>query len=131
MKLKLKQGLPFVSVELSYHGRSLWMDSVLIDTGSTGTIFSADQLSKVGIFLDVEDKLRRIIGVGGSEFVFTKLIQQLAVDELIVKNFHIEVGEMNYGFEIDGIIGMDFLSQVNAVVDLAQLEIYTYSCSKR
>jgi hypothetical protein len=32
---------------------------------------------------------------------------------------------MNYGFEINGIIGMDFLSQVNAVVDLAQLEIYT------
>ena len=73
----------------------------------------------------MEDKLRRIIGVGGSEFVFTKLIQQLAMDDLIVKNFNIEVGEMNYGFEIDGIIGMDFLSQVNAVVDLAQLEIYT------
>ena len=125
MKLKLKNGLPFVSVELFYHGRSLCMDSVLVDTGSTGTIFSADQLSKVGIFLDVEDKLRRIIGVGGSEFVFTKLIQQLAMDDLIVKNFNIEVGEMNYGFEIDGIIGMDFLSQVNAVVDLAQLEIYT------
>ena len=127
MKIELKQGLPFVSAELFYHGRSLFLDSVLIDTGSTGTIFSADQLSKVGIWLDVEDKLRRIIGVGGSEFVFTKLIQQLTLDELTVNNFNIEVGEMNYGFEIDGIIGMDFLSQVNAVVDLAKLEIYTPS----
>ena len=30
---------------------------------------------------------------------------------------------MDYGFEIDGIIGMDFLTQVGAVIDLARLEV--------
>ena len=30
---------------------------------------------------------------------------------------------MAYGFDIQGIIGLDFLQQVNAVIDVAQLEI--------
>ena len=32
---------------------------------------------------------------------------------------------MDYGFDIDGIIGMDFLVEVGAIVDLSRLEIYT------
>lgn len=31
---------------------------------------------------------------------------------------------MEYGFEIDGIIGTDFLMQTGAVIDLRQLEVY-------
>jgi len=30
---------------------------------------------------------------------------------------------MDYGFSIDGIIGLDFLLQVGAVIDLAKLEV--------
>jgi len=40
-----------------------------------------------------------------------------------VTNFAIEVGAMDYGFAIDGIIGTDFLLQVGAVIDLSRLEI--------
>jgi len=42
---------------------------------------------------------------------------------LLISNFEIEVGAMDYGFDLDGIIGMDFLSQVGAIIDLAKLEI--------
>ena len=38
--------------------------------------------------------------------------------------FEVEIGAMAYGFEIAGIIGMDFLAGVGAVIDLAQLEIH-------
>ncbi len=31
---------------------------------------------------------------------------------------------MDYGFAITGIIGLDFLRQVGAMIDLAKLEIY-------
>ena len=51
----------------------------------------------------------RIRGVGGAEFVFTKRIDRLAIGELDSHNFESEVGAMDYGFPIDGIIGMDFL----------------------
>jgi hypothetical protein len=49
------------------------------------------------------------------------------VGELQVSDFQIEVGSMDYGFDIDGIIGMDFLIQVEAIIDLARLEIVPVS----
>jgi hypothetical protein len=47
--------------------------------------------------------------------------------ELQINDFEIEVGAMDYGFEIDGIVGMDFLTQVGAIIDLAKSEIYQAS----
>jgi hypothetical protein len=38
---------------------------------------------------------------------------------------------LDYGFEIEGIVGMDFLTKAGAVVDLAKLEIYQTSTSNR
>lgn len=58
------------------------------------------------------------------EFVFTKRVDSLAVGQLQVNDFQVEVGAMDYGFDIDGIIGMDFLIQVGAIIDLAKLEMY-------
>jgi hypothetical protein len=35
----------------------------------------------------------------------------------------LEVGAMDYGINLDGILGMDFLLHVGAVIDLAALRI--------
>ena len=102
----------------------------MLDTGSAGTIFSTDKVLALGLQYEPDDIVHRIRGVGGAEFVFTKRIDRLAVDELQVTEFDIEVGAMDYGLEIDGIIGMDFLTQVGAVIDLARLEIYPRKPSK-
>lgn len=40
-----------------------------------------------------------------------------------ISNFEIEIGAMDYGIEIDGIIGVDFLLQVKPKIDLEQLKI--------
>lgn len=45
------------------------------------------------------------------------------------QGFSIEVGAVDYGFEMDGVIGMDFLSQVGAIVDLSRL-VVTYSAER-
>ena len=44
--------------------------------------------------------------------------------ELQKSDFQIEVGAMKYGFEIDGIVGLDFLMETQAIIDFSQLEIY-------
>ena len=49
--------------------------------------------------------------------------RMILVDSLQVNDFEVEVGAMDYGFAIDGIIGTDFLLQVGAVIDLPRLEI--------
>ena len=123
MKFVLQNGLPVIEARLTYKTQILALSHVLIDTGSAGSIFAADKAATIGISPDPQDAIYRIRGVGGSEFVFTRRIDSLAVGSLELHGFEIELGAMNYGFEIDGILGMDFLLGAHAVIDLYQLEI--------
>ena len=40
-----------------------------------------------------------------------------------IKQLEIEIGGMDYGFNIQGILGMDFLISAGAKIDLKKLEI--------
>jgi predicted aspartyl protease len=124
MNIRLGDGLPYVMVSITHHGQQLSLENVLLDTGSVGTIFPTDKVLAIGLQYEADDTVRRIRGIGGAEFVFAKKVDRLSLGELQVNNFEVEVGAMDYGFEIDGILGMDFLTQVGAVIDLAKLEIY-------
>jgi len=121
--ITLQDGLPFVSIKITQSNQSVTIPNVLLDTGSAGTVFSTDLVAKVGLVLETNDIIRRIRGVGGSEFVFTKLVDEITLGDLRVENFEIEVGAMAYGFEIGGIIGMDFLINVGAIIDLNQFQV--------
>jgi hypothetical protein len=124
MRIQVRNGLPYVTVTLLYRGQQRDLAHVLFDTGSAGTLFAADQVLAVGLQYEADDLVQRIRGGGGAEFVFIKRIDRLSVGELQVSDFDIEVGAMDYGFAIDGIIGTDFLLQVGAVIDLSRLEIH-------
>ncbi|MCC6500430.1 MAG: retropepsin-like domain-containing protein [Anaerolineales bacterium] len=123
MKIRIKNGLPYVSATLIHHSQRVTLKQVLLDTGSAGSIFSTDKVAEVGLTYEPEDLVHRIRGVGGSEFVFTKRVDLLRVGDLKIAGFEIEVGAMNYGFEMDGILGLDFLTQVGALIDLDRLEL--------
>ena len=123
MKIRLQNGLPYVTVKVIYHDCCLELYDVLLDTGSAGTIFSIDKLLDIGLEYAADDAVHRIHGVGGMEFVFSKTVERLAVGNIFVDDFDIEVGAMNYGFVMDGIIGVDFLLRVGAIVDLAAMEV--------
>ena len=125
MKIRLEDGLPHVTVVLSYRGQQVSLAEVLLDTGSAGTIFSTDRVLAVGLTMTPQDTIRRVRGVGGTEFVFTKRVDRLALDDFGLDNFEIEVGAMQYGVELDGIMGVDFLTRVGAVIDLAQMKVYS------
>ena len=127
MNIQVQDGLPYVTVTLLYGGQQLELANVLLDTGSAGTLFAADQVVAVVLQYEADDPVQRIRGIGGAEFVFVKRIDRLSVGELQVSDFAIEVGAMDYGFAIDGIIGTDFLLQVGAVIDLSRLEIHRAS----
>ena len=47
----------------------------------------------------------------------------LAVGDLKVPDFEIEVGAMDYGFPADGILGLDCLLRAGAFIDLRHLEL--------
>ncbi|OQY36270.1 MAG: hypothetical protein B6243_03640 [Anaerolineaceae bacterium 4572_5.2] len=130
MKIRIESGLPFVTISLNYRGQQITLDKVLLDTGSMGTIFSADKMDAIDLLPEPDDFIHQIRGVGGSEFVFTKQVDFLKADALQVENFQIEVGAMKYGFDIDGIIGLDFLIETKAIIDFSQLELRTSKSQK-
>jgi hypothetical protein len=127
MELTLNYNLPFVAVTIQYQGARLSIANVLVDTGSASTIFAADVVSGVGIVPQPEDLLHTIQGVGGDEVVFVRKIEEIQLGEQSVKDFTVEVGGMDYGFEINGILGMDFLTQSGAIIDLRTLSITFHS----
>ena len=67
--------------------------------------------------------MHRIRGIGGAEFVFSKKLERIRVGHLLMTEFQIEVGWMDYGFDLQGILGLDFLFATNAVIDLEKLEL--------
>jgi len=123
MKIRIQNGLPYVQVSLVYAGQHKTLDDVLLDTGSAGTIFSADSVLEMGLQCKFQDVVHRIRGVGGTEFVYSKCIDSLSLGKFELKDFEIEIGTMDYGFVIDGIVGINFLHRVGCI-DLATLEIY-------
>lgn len=122
-RLVIEDGLLLTDLEITFRGQSLCFQRVLVDTGSGGTIISTDLAESIGIIAEVDDMIYRISGVGGSEFVFSKIVDSIKIRETETRDFQIEVGSMNYGFDLDGIIGLDFLQQIKAIIDIDQLTI--------
>jgi len=123
MRLELRDDLPFVRIEVGYQGRTLTIPTILVDTGSATSILSADQVAAIDIQPAAEDRLYTIRGIGGNEVVFAKQVDFLRVGEKRLLDFEIEVGGMDYGFEMNGILGMNFFIAAGAVIDLEKLEI--------
>jgi hypothetical protein len=123
MKIRLEHGLAYVEAVLTFRGRSLFLRDTILDTGSSSTIFAADRLLEIGIVPEPSDALHRLRGVGGTEYAFTKRLDLLAVGDMEVPDFEIEVGAMDYGFPAEGILGLDYLLQTGALIDLRRLEL--------
>ena len=127
MKFQLKYNLPFISVTLKYKSKDISISNVLIDTGSASSVFSATYLDKIGIKPEPNDRLKSVSGVGGNEVVYERKVDFIKVDDHKINNFLIQVGAMEYGFKINGIIGMDFLTKSNAIIDIQKKDLKLYS----
>lgn len=123
INLKEKHGLIFAELTIRFRGKEKTIENVLIDTGSGGTILKSDIVFEVGVEMEPTDSIETIRGVGGSEFVFLKCIDELDLGGLSLKDFECEIGAMDYGFDINGIVGMNFLKEVGAVIDLEKMDI--------
>lgn len=54
---------------------------------------------------------------------FIRRVDSLQMGERSLPDFEIEVGGMDYGFEISGILGMDFLLQAGTIINLHGMRI--------
>lgn len=123
MNIKSRYGLPFIDVVLSHKGKSLYFENFLIDTGSASTLISAEIAVQLDLGPEPNDIIREIRGVGGSEYVYEKCIEEIQCGSKCMENFKIQVGDMDYGFEMNGIIGYNFLKASKIQIDLDNMVI--------
>jgi hypothetical protein len=123
MKLTLRDGLLFVPLTVLHRGHALTIPDIVVDTGSASTLLSADYLARIDITPEPHDTLYTIRGVGGAEVVFSRRVEQIQAGTCVVNDFEVEVGGVGYGFEINGILGTDFLLRTQAVIDLRELRL--------
>lgn len=121
MKLKLKYGIPFTDAVLTHKGKSLSFDNFLIDTGSASTIIAAEIALELDLGPEPLDGIRKIHGVGGTEYVYEKCIDTIQLGTKKLTQFKIQIGDMNYGFDINRILGMDCLIKSKAIIDLENM----------
>jgi predicted aspartyl protease len=122
-KLFIEDGLLLTDMEVIFRDRSIRLKRVLVDTGSGSTIIKTDLAESIGLVAEENDMIYRISGVGGSEFVFSKTIDSIKFGEEETSNFTLEIGAMDYGFGLDGIIGLDLLQKMRAIINLNKLQI--------
>lgn len=122
MKISEKYSLPFVTVCITYRGVELEIKNVLLDTGSATTIFRADLVSTIGIIPEKDDVVDTIRGVGGIEYVYAKTMDVIQFDECRLQSFVVEIGSMNYGMDIDGILGFDFMRASGMQIDTLRMQ---------
>lgn len=118
MKLVVQQRLLFTEVELFHAGKSIIIDRVLVDTGSAATLFQTELLESIGLVYAPDDEVHEVFGVGGSELVFQKQLEKVKCGNLEVREFRVEVGWLDYGIHLNGILGLDFLLDTRAILDL-------------
>ncbi len=123
MKLVLRDSLLFVPVALDYRGVRLEIDDILVDTGSTTTLLSIDAVAPLGIYPETTDIIRRIRGVGGVEYVFSRHVDAILIDGHAASSLGVEFGGLDYGFKMNGILGLDALLRAGAVLDLKNLTV--------
>ena len=126
-KLIIEDGLLLTDMEVTFNGHLLHLQRVLVDTGSGSTVVSTDLAESIGIVAEENDMIYRITGVGGSEFVYSKTVNSVKIGDMQTKDFAIEIGAMNYGFDLDGIIGLDLLQQLKAIINIDELTIQSNS----
>ncbi|NMB67229.1 MAG: clan AA aspartic protease [Chloroflexi bacterium] len=123
MRIEIAGGLPLVELRLGHAGRAVMIPRVLVDTGSGSTVLSSARAKEIGLVIDPQDPIRTLRGVGGMEVVFVKRVDYIQVDRRKFKNFEVELSPLNYGLEINGILGLDFLTATRAIVDLKHMQL--------
>ncbi len=121
--IRLSRKLVFVEATVRANGLSIVLKNVMIDTGSGGTFFNTDLMESLGITQELSDRIVFLRGIGGRESVIQKTVDEIQIGDLVVSPMRIQMGAVDYGFPLDGVIGLDFLLATKAIIDFSSLEI--------
>lgn len=122
-QIRLVNNSLFVDMILRANGNRLTVSNVLLDTGSEANLFHTDDLLPLRLTPPGSEEIVRIRGIGGVESVLQMQIDTIEVGELVQSPAQIQMGKVEYGFGINGILGLDFLVHTGAQINLRSLTL--------
>lgn len=128
MKISINNGLPIVSLTVSYEEKSIYLKNVLFDTGCAATVFDTDIMASIGLQIDfINGTAKRMYGIGGtSEACYEQLVPDLRIDGIHFNTFKLQLGSIQEPYGFEGILGIDYMQQTGLKVDFEEM-IINYS----
>jgi predicted aspartyl protease len=123
MKISYDGQLIMTSLTVTFRGKEKQIEGVIIDTGSSHTVFSPDVLEEIGVRYENGDSIYESYGIGGTVSFYTKVMDEIQIDTFVVKNIEIDVGMLPR--EHKGLLGLDILKTNKFIVDMDKLELYS------
>ncbi len=59
------------------------------------------------------EKIKNAQGIGGYERILVKNFEMLKLNDVVLKDVSLSIGDMDYGIETDLLIGLDILKILN------------------
>lgn len=125
MRIDYVDGLLQTSLTLIYKGQALTIDKLVIDTGASHTLLSADAVADIGVFFENGDEIVTAFGVGGEESCFRKTFDSIQLGSFHIENYKLDVGSLHEKLAINGLLGLDLLMKAQIMLDLAELVMYS------
>lgn len=114
----------FTSIQISFRGRTKVLENIVVDTGAAETIISPDAVEEIGIFAELEDSVNSFYGVGGGlHNFFTKNAVKVKLGEINLEAVKMDFGVIDPQGHINGLLGLDLLMKLGAVIDLKRLSL--------
>ena len=88
-KLRIIDNLPFVELKVKYKEKEMTLENAHIDTGSAKSILKGKLVEKIGIKPEPQDILGSVRCIGGSEYIYIKKVNTLAIGDLQVDDFKV------------------------------------------
>jgi len=125
VRIDLVDGLLQTSITIIYKGHSLTIDKLVIDTGASHTLISADAVADIGVYFETGDEIVSAFGIGGEESCFRKAFDAVALGDFQIERFKLDVGVLHEKLGINGLLGLDLLMAAKIVIDLSELLMYS------
>jgi predicted aspartyl protease len=124
MDIVFHHELLHTSLEITFKGRSKVINDIIIDTGAARSIISSDLVDDLGIISQVGDKLITMFGIGGVQYAYRKKVESIKFGDFTVEGYELDFGLIDDEGKINGLLGLDLLMKMGAVLDLKKLVIY-------
>ena len=124
MKIRPIDGLLFVSMTVTFQGKSKTIDHLVLDTGASHSVISMDLVDDIGIYGDIDDEIVIMYGIGGVERSIRKKIESVEFGTFKLSEVKLDFANFDAHFGINGLLGADILTTGRFVIDLDAMELY-------